>query len=73
MDSRIIVLGLGADPRIYADTDAHVALILAIDEPLVLHYREQAIERDSMLWVLELLFELDLIELVFELVFWLLS
>jgi hypothetical protein len=73
LDSQIIVLGLGADARIYGDAVSHVAQSAIVDESLVLHYRERAIERDSMSWIVELLFELDLIELVFEVVFWFLS
>jgi len=48
IDWRFIILGLGADPRIYEESKGHTTSVLT--------YPEQS-DPDVMLFVLELLFE----------------
>jgi hypothetical protein len=67
MDSRIIVLGLGADPRIYGEPGNCATPISVVEGPLVLTYPELASSPDPMLFVLDLLFEGGL-EVLFGLV-----
>jgi hypothetical protein len=67
MDSRIIVLGLGADPRIYGEPVSYAKPSPVVEESVVLTYREQPSAPDPMLFVLELLFEGGL-EVLFGLV-----
>jgi hypothetical protein len=62
MDSRIIVLGVGADPRIYGQPVRYAEPSPAVEESVVLTYREQ-----PSATVLELLFEGGL-EVLFGLV-----
>ncbi len=57
MGYRIIVLGLGADPRIYGEPGSYAAPSPVLEESLVLTYPEQPSTPDPMLFVLELLFE----------------
>jgi len=57
MDGRIIVLGLGADPRIYGEPGNCATPSPVVEESLVLTYREQPSESDPMLFVLEFFLE----------------
>jgi hypothetical protein len=63
MDWRIIILGLGADPRIYGEPRGYTTSVLT--------YPEQPSDPDAMLFALELLFEggLDLLLGLLELLF----
>jgi hypothetical protein len=65
MDGRIIVLGLGADPRIYGELVSYAKPGPVVEEPLVLTYMEEPSDADPVLVVLEFLFEGGL-ELLFE-------
>lgn len=67
MDSRIIVLGLGADPRIYGELGNCGTPSPVVEESLVLTYLEQPSTPDPMLFVLDILFEGGL-EVLFGLV-----
>ena len=76
MDSQFIVLGLGADPRIYPDCNVYALPFIAPEAPAppavraVLTYRERQLKPDPeyLLWILEFLLEGGL-ELVIELLF----
>jgi hypothetical protein len=68
VDSRLIVLGLGPDPRIYTDVRISAVPLAAHEVPAVLTYREKSPEPDVAVFIVEFLLEGG-VELVVELLF----